>query len=208
MRLYTIRHGQSFGNLPGADGVNSDPGLTDVGKEQATRLAEWLPKFLPEVDAIYCSSMRRVRETVAPLAVAYVIAPIFEDTLREIGTNRWNHLAYDSDEIPPLTAGFWAAEYPFRAFRGEDGESLMHFRTRIGRFMEELRVRHYGETVVVVCHGGVVEFIFDHVFNIGPWRRCDVKTRNTGISLLEYVELPRREAWRLHFHDRAEHLNA
>jgi broad specificity phosphatase PhoE len=60
----------------------------------------------------------------------------------------------------------------------------------------------------VVCHGGVIEAVFDHVFNIGPWQRSQIWTRNTAVSLFEYVEIPRRETWRLHFHDRTEHLIA
>lgn len=207
MRLYTVRHGQSFVNLSDWDGTNFDQGLTDLGKEQAANLAGWLPNFLPEVHAIYCSSMIRARETVAPLAAAYDIAPTFDDHIREIGSNRWNHLAFGPDEMPTFPNEFWASERPYAAIGTDEGESMMHFRTRVGRFVEELRVRHHGETVIVVCHGGVVEAVFDHVFNIGPWRRCEVWTRNTAVSLFEYIELPNREKWRIHFHDRADHLN-
>lgn len=208
MRLYTIRHGQSVGNVPGSQGNDSDPGLTDLGKDQSAKVAAWLPTILSEVEGIYCSPMRRARETMAYVAPAYTATPIFDDDLREIGTNRWDHLAYTVDAMPTLTEGFWAAERPFRAFRGEDGESLMHFRTRIGRFIEKVRVRHQGKDVLMVCHGGVIEFVFDHVFNIGPWRRCEVKTSNTGVSLFEVVEMPYGDRWRLHFHDQLDHLQS
>ncbi len=208
MRLYTVRHGQSFVNLPDWDGNNFDQGLTDLGKEQAAKLAAWLPKFLPQVDAIFCSSMIRARETVAPLATAYDIAPTFDDHIREIGSNRWNHLAYGPGEMPTFSDEFWASERPYSAIGHEtEGESMMHFRTRVGRFVERLSEEFKGKTVIVVCHGGVVESIFDHTFNIGPWRRCEVWTRNTAVSLFEHVEIPRRETWRLHFHDRTEHLS-
>ncbi len=207
MRLCTIRHGESFVNLPDWDGTNFDQGLTGLGKAQAEKVAMWLPALFPEVKAIYGSSMIRVRETVAPLATVYGISPTFEDALREIGTNRWNHVAFSNDEMPTWPGGFWASEQPFVAI-GEEGESLMHFRIRVGRFIEALRARHQGETVLVVSHGGVVESIFDHVFNIGPWRRCEIKTQNTAVTLFEYVELPGRGTWRLHFHNRVDHLQS
>lgn len=206
MRLCTIRHGESFVNLPDWDGTNFDQGLTELGKAQAEKVAIWLPMLFPEVKAIYGSSMIRVRETVAPLATTYNLTAVFEDSLREIGTNRWNHLAFGNDEMPLWPKGFWASEQPFVSI-GEEGESQMHFRTRVGRFVETLRTQHQGETIIVVSHGGVVESIFDHIFNIGPWRNCEIKTQNTAVSLFEYAKLPHRETWRLHFHNRVEHLH-
>ena len=82
----------------------------------------------------------------------------------------------------------------------------MHFRVRVGSFIEELIDKHREETIVAVCHGGVIEVTYDHVFNIGPWRRCEVWTKNTGITRFELVEHPLRETWRLHYHSRVEHL--
>jgi len=86
------------------------------------------------------------------------------------------------------------------------GESYMHFRTRVGIFIEEMAATQRGQTVLVVCHGGVVEAAFDHIFNVGPWRRCEVWDHNTAMTCFEYVEHPGREVWRLHFHNRVEHL--
>ena len=82
----------------------------------------------------------------------------------------------------------------------------MHFRTRVGLFIEEMVELHRDKIVVAVCHGGVAEATFDHIFNVGPWRRTEIWNHNTGVSHFEYVELPRRETWRLHFHNRVEHL--
>ncbi len=207
MHLYTVRHGQSYVNLPEWDGHNFDQGLTPLGQDQADKLAVWLPHFLEKADAIFCSSMLRARETVAPLAKAYEMAPTFADRIREIGSNRWNHLPYEMDDLPPFTPDFWATERPFMPIIGNDeGEALMHFRTRVGRFIEDLVQEYENKTVIIVCHGGVIDATFDHVFNIGPWRRCEVWTRNTAVSYFEYVAIPRRETWRLHFHDRVEHL--
>ena len=82
----------------------------------------------------------------------------------------------------------------------------MHFRVRVGNFIEELVDRHRGQTVIAVCHGGVIEITYDHVFNVGPWRRCEVLTKNTGVTHFELVEHPLRETWRLYYHSRVEHL--
>lgn len=207
MHLYLIRHGQSYVNLPDWSGANWDQPLTALGQQQATALADWLPQRIAPVAAIYASTMIRARETAAPLAGLYGQSLCFDDRVREIGNNRFDHTPWGVDDHHGEFAGFWASERPFAPIMKEPAsETLMHFRARVGVFIEELVEKHHSERVLVVCHGGVIEFAFDHIFNIGPWRRCEVWTHNTGVTHFEYVEHPGREVWRLHSHDRVEHL--
>ncbi|MCS6843638.1 MAG: histidine phosphatase family protein [Caldilineales bacterium] len=208
MHLYLIRHGQSYVNLKDwADG-NVDAGLTPLGQRQAAALAAWLPTVLPHIDALYASTMQRARETAAPLAAAYGCPILWDDRLREIGNNRWDHSAFPPEELPRTYPDYWASERPFATMTPltPGGETFMHFRTRVGLFIEELVECCRGKAIVAVCHGGVVEAAFDHIFNIGPWRRCEVWHHNTGVTHFEYVEHPRRETWRLHYHNRVDHL--
>ncbi len=208
MHLYFVRHGQSFVNLADWTDGNQDAGLTELGQRQAAALAAWLPTVLPHIDALYASTMQRARETAAPLAAAYGCGIRWDDRLREIGNNRWDHSAFPPDELPRNYPDYWASERPFATMTPfvPGGETFMHFRTRVGLFIEELVECCRGKNIVAVCHGGVVEAAFDHIFNIGPWRRCEIWDHNTGITHFEYVEHPRRETWRLHYHNRMEHL--
>ena len=208
MNLYLIRHGQSYVNLKDWAGGNMDEGLTELGQRQAAALAAWLPKQLPQIDVVYASTMQRARETVAPLAQAYHCDVTWDDRLREIGNNRSDHSPWPADNLPQGYSDYWASERPFATTTPmvAGGETFMHFRTRVGLFIEEMVERHRDQIVLAVCHGGVVEAAFDHIFNIGPWRRCEIWNHNTGITRFQYVELPRRETWRLHWHNRIEHL--
>lgn len=210
MHLYLIRHGQSYVNLETWSNGNLDEGLTELGHRQAAALAEWLPQHLPHIDALYASTMRRARETAEYVARAYDCEIHFDDRLREIGNNRSDHSPWPSDQLPQQYADYWASERPFAPATPlvEGGETFMHFRTRVGLFIEELVECCRERRVVVVCHGGVVEAAFDHIFNIGPWRRCEIWDHNTGITYFEYVAIPRRESWRLHYHNRIDHLQA
>lgn len=207
MHLYMVRHGQSHVNLKEWAGGNTDEGLTELGQRQAAALGKWLPAVVPTIEAIYCSTMRRARETVAPLAAAYKAEVRFDDRLREIGNNRLDHTPWPSDALPQQFADYWASERPFAPVAlVEGGESWMHFRTRVGWLVEELAEEHHGKTVIVVCHGGVIEAAFDHIFNIGPWRRCEVWHHNTAVTHFEHVERPRPAPWRLLYHNRVDHL--
>ncbi len=187
---------------------NIDTALTPKGRRQATALAKLLPQEVPRVDALYASTMKRAVETAQTIAAAYACEMQPDDRLREIGNNRHDHSPYPNDALPGDYADYRASQQPFASVTPatDGGESLMHFRTRVGHFIEETIARHHGETVVAVCHGGVVECAFDHIFNIGPWRRCEVWDFNTGVTHFEYVELPGRETWRLHYHNRINHL--
>ena len=208
MHLYLIRHGQSYVNLKEWQGGNLDAGLTDLGKQQAAALATWLGRMLPKVDAAYVSTMKRALETAAPLEQVYAMPFQREDRLREIGNNRLDHTAWPPDKLPREYADYWSSERPFASIVPSvvGGESYMHFRTRVGLFIEEMVDQHCTQAVLAVCHGGVVEAAFDHIFNVGPWRRCEIWMHNTAVSHFEYVAHPGRETWRLHFHSRVTHL--
>ena len=207
MHLYMIRHGQSYVNLHEWEGGNADEGLTELGQRQAQALAEWMPQHVAAIDAIYASTMQRAQETAAYLAQVYDMPVIADDRLREIGNNRFDHQPWPSDDLPEY-GEYWGSERPFSSITParEGGESMMHFRVRIGQFIEELIERHHGQTVVTVCHGGVIELTYDNIFNIGPWRRCEVVTHNTGVTHFELVEHPLRETWRLYYHSRVDHF--
>ena len=93
MHLFLIRHGQSYVNLPDFD-LKSDPDapLTELGEQQAAALAQWLPTQVATIDALYCSTMQRARQTAGFIAKAYPNLTItFDDHLREIGSNRADH---------------------------------------------------------------------------------------------------------------------
>jgi probable phosphoglycerate mutase len=209
MDLYMVRHGQSYVNLKTWENGNSDEGLTELGQRQAAALAAWMPTKVPTIHALYASTMKRALETAEALAQVYDMPIIRDDRLREIGNNRSDHSPWPSHDLPEY-GDYWGSERPFSSITPsrDGGESLMHFRVRIGNFLEELNKRHLGETVITVCHGGVIELTYDHVFNVGPWRRCEVWTKNTGVTRLRYVEHPGRETWRLYYHSRTDHLQA
>jgi 2,3-bisphosphoglycerate-dependent phosphoglycerate mutase len=212
MHLYVIRHGESHINLNEwmpAEGQSMDASLTDLGKTQAEALAAWMPGAVPHLDAIFASTMLRARETVAPLSLAYSLPVTFDDFLREIGNSMIDHSPIPVDMLPRTAAYDKKDEDPFLPMVKDliGVETFMHFRSRIGMFLTRLARENQGKYVAVVCHGGVVNGIFDHAFNIGPYRRADVWVPNTGITYFEYLYEPFMEPWRLHYACRTEHLN-
>lgn len=211
MHIYFIRHGQSFVNLKDWPDGNVDVGLTDLGNRQAGALAEWLPAHVEKFDAIYASTMMRAQETAGHVSAAYGGIEIrSDDRLREVGNNRRDHTPWPNDNLPKKYAEYWSTARPFAPImldaEGNLSETYMHFRTRVGAFVEEMTERHVDETIAIVCHGGVVDVAFDHIFNLGAWRRCEVWDYNTGITYFQFIKDSPREVWRLHYHNRTDHL--
>ncbi len=52
----------------------------------------------------------------------------------------------------------------------------------------------------------MVEAFLEYVFEKGPWSVVAVDTSHTGMTHLEYLPLPNRPDWHLHFHNRIVHL--
>jgi probable phosphoglycerate mutase len=210
MHLYVVRHGQSFVNLPDWDGLDSDSPLTPLGEKQAEALAAWLPGQLKHIDALYSSTMRRAKATAARLAAAYGVEICLDHRLREIGNNRIDHSPFPEGASPSRSDwnAFEPTERPFAGVaKAEGSESIMHFRIRVAAFIEEMIEQHPEQTIIAVCHGGVMGAVFDYCFGIGPWPRCEIWTSNTGVTHFEYVAHPGRETWRLHEHNTIEHLH-
>lgn len=76
VRLTLIRHGRASADW--AD--DPDPGLHKLGHEQAAALVDTLTGPAP----LFVSPLRRTRETVAPLAVAWAVEPVVEPGVGEI----------------------------------------------------------------------------------------------------------------------------
>lgn len=205
MHLYLIRHGQSYVNLPDFDRKNWDRGLTELGHQQAGRVAAWLKQHV-QADALYASTMLRAAETAAHIHDATVLPLTPDDRLREIGSCWDNASPIDLESITPEYPDFWASKLPFIPLF-ERGESWLDFLKRVGWFVAEALARHDDETVLVVCHGGVINAIMDIVYNVGPLRQVDVWNHNTGITHWEHVPQDgRQESWRLHAFNMVYHL--
>ena len=73
MPLLLIRHAQSINNSLPEDQRSDDPGLTELGREQARRLGERLSAWQP--DRLLTSAFRRTLETTAAVAEASGVRP-------------------------------------------------------------------------------------------------------------------------------------
>lgn len=157
--LYLVRHGESdFGSSDfraGARGDQWDPPLGERGLEQSRLLAGRL-RAMPMPAAVYCSPLRRARETVAAFAEPSGVEVVVDDDLSEAYLGDWEGKGFEeilsTDE--QMLHRVRNQEPIWRHAPGV--EELGSFRARVHDAVERIISAHPRGNVLVVCHGGVI----------------------------------------------------
>jgi broad specificity phosphatase PhoE len=135
-RLLLVRHGETDWNAEGRLQGQTDRPLSELGRRQARRLAEDLPR--EQLEAIYSSDLARARETAEIVGERVGLPVELDPDLRE---KDWG-----------TGEGLTAAERDRVEFVGESTEA--HQERMLGA-LRRISDRHPGEkTVLVVTHGG------------------------------------------------------
>ncbi len=189
-RLYLVRHAQSEGNR-GDYGPGRDPPLSDVGREQARRLAGRFAR--QRVDAVYSSPLRRAQETARGIADAANLEVRTLEELREVdlGEAQHNFDTYAEDEALALRERV-ARKPTWDSFPGSEGSAAA--RRRIVGAMDSIVEECSGLRVAVVAHGAVIQTYVSHV--LGLQRDFAFYPFNAGITSIR-AQGERRVLWRL-----------
>ena len=140
-RILIVQHGDKV-REPG------DPGLSDLGHQQAAATAAWLATR--ETPArVGVSPLRRAHETAAPIAQAFGVDAIVDDRLRE--RMNWDGSIPFDDFLAD-----WERSTADRTFRPQVGDSSRDAAERFLAGLDDLAVTiPDGSTGIVVAHGGI-----------------------------------------------------
>jgi broad specificity phosphatase PhoE len=147
------------------------------------RPATWkvtpLSRTLRTADAIFAAGYPRTEPEVEP--------DLIEQSLGE-----WQGLPHA--ELPArLTLpkhAFWPLAGHERPPGGETMADVIH---RVGAALERIAVRHAGEDVVIVSHGGSIRAAVAHCLGIGPDNALHLAVQNLSLTRLERQE----DGWRV-----------
>lgn len=158
-QLILVRHGQQRWPDPQTATVGDwiDPPLSELGRQQAAAVAAYLAD--EPITAVYSSHLKRAHDTGRAVAEARSVEQVVIEQLEEINLY---------GELPPHTRPadvlgekvIGGARERFVLTRRWDSyphsETSADFRRRVGLAVEGAIADHPGETVVVACHGGVI----------------------------------------------------
>lgn len=206
MRLVLVRHGDAHAGFHGVIGGRTGClGLTDLGHTQAEALRDHLAATgRVRADVLVASELRRAIETASTIAPA-------------LGFDEFAQLA-DLCEVDPGEAdGLTWVEYgnryesfdmqaePDRVF-APSGDSWNSFHTRVGDLLARLVEEHQHQTVVAVCHAGVIMASMRLLLGVAdPATGADMRPTNTGLT--EWAHDPATGRWTLHCFNDTAHLH-
>ena len=206
-RLVLIRHGESQVTVDQIVGGHQGcTGLSDEGRSQAKRLRERLERTgeLADTAALYASVLPRAIETAEIIAPALGTGSL--DVQQDCGVCEIHPGEADGLTWEQFRERFGVPSFlPADRYRSwaPGAESWAEFVARVGTTLVDIATRHAGETVVVACHGGVIESSFVALGGLPIARPFDLLATNTSVT--EWVE-GAEGRWRLARYNDAAHL--
>jgi probable phosphoglycerate mutase len=207
-RLVLVRHGESNVTVRRViGGYRTCDGLSPLGVQQSARLAERLAATKEiTADVVIASNFERARET------ADALLPALGGATLEIDPAFGEHdpgpdidgLSFES-YVERFGTPDWQGDPHVVVFPG--GETTAQFHLRVGAALSRLVVAHAGSTIVIVCHGGVVDAVFRQLLRAPSTGGFELQTANT--SLTEFVATGAggtTAPWRIVRYNDAAHL--
>lgn len=198
VRICVVRHGETGWNAEHRLQGHTDIPLNDTGRAQAKVTAALLAG--ERFDAAYTSDLQRAADTAQAIC-ADGPAPQVREALRERHYGVFQGLTYAEAEAQhPVAFGHFKARTPDFVFPG-DGESLAGFAERIRNAFEAIADQHPGQTVLVVCHGGVLDILHRLASGRPLEAPRDFKIPNAALNWLRRERTQWHiEAWALEAH--------
>jgi len=177
MKLLIIRHGESEADILNVWEGRADFNLTDMGKKQATLMANWVADNY-KIDKIFSSPLKRASQTAGILSDRAGAGIIYDEDLMEwqngliAGMPRAEAMA----KYPPPEV-----KHPHTAMYGQ--ESDIQFRMRAETALSKIINENPADgTIAIVSHNGLIMRLFQSFINAPLVSNIFIgKTGDTGI---------------------------
>jgi alpha-ribazole phosphatase len=181
--FYFMRHGKVSGPaaLYGHTDVDVLASTNDDILAQLSPLKTHFNRVLTS-PLIRCSSIASIFSSASELPLTSI------DSLKEISFGDVDGLAFaDHKAYWPDFEKFW--QNP-STFNFDNSESLPHFRARIKTLFSDLCKQYQSESILIVCHGGVIRMLLAIVLDLDlntPKLFSHLRINNASITHLEHT---------------------
>lgn len=206
-RLVLVRHGESQAQVDRVvGGPTGCTGLSELGRRQVEALARRWQARGEVADRLLSSTLPRAVETAELLAPALGgLAVERRPDLCELEPGECDGLSWD-DYQDRYGVDMRADPY---ARLSPGGESVAGFLLRVGRALHGVAVDAAGGTVVIACHGGVVDGSLVCFLGLSLQQAAYLGLRTTNAGVTEWsAEIAKGEPvrWALRRYNDAAHL--
>ena len=137
--------------------------LSPLGHQQVQALADYFHRHPPHV--MYASPMKRVRQTLAPLAKQTGLEPVVLEGLREVDFGEWTGLSWDQVyERFKVSAFNWLDQLEAGGITG--AETTQDFRMRVADALKQIIQESTHKEIAVVCHGGTIRMLLSVLLDL------------------------------------------
>jgi len=202
-QLYLIRHAE----MQPMKGFLRDDGLSALGRVQAERLRDRLAATGEiKADVLISSTYPRARQTTEILSPALGLTPLFDDDLQELRPGEILGLSMEEFRTKYQEEDF--EETPFRAV-APGAENWGQFMLRVGATLERIIRQYEGKTIVLVCHGGVIDGSLLYFFRMSTLSVPPAQMLCHNTSITHWQRIPWKPGafrWRLMKYNDVFHL--
>jgi alpha-ribazole phosphatase len=188
MELILIRHGQCRTDDGSAYCGWTDAPLTDEGVRQAYALAKKLAQR--RLTAVYCSPLKRAKDTAAPIASVQGLVPIEEEGLKELNFGMWESKNWRQIEREyPEEWLQWSRDWKDFVIPGGESARQMYDRTahKLDEILECYRDDKDAQ-IAVVTHQGCIRAMACHILGLGLDAYWRFKMGPGGMAVIEINE--------------------
>jgi 2,3-bisphosphoglycerate-dependent phosphoglycerate mutase len=180
LEILLIRHGQSEADILHVHEGRADYPLTDLGREQAKRLACRLNEHCPP-DIIWTSTLKRASETATILAEEVGCMLMKEPNLME----------FNNGVLAGLPREVAATKYPLPPGgrkpheRIQNGESEIEFRMRVEMALSKILSESSAVVrIAIVSHGGTISNLLRAILQLPVPTDVKFATGDTGMHIV------------------------
>lgn len=162
MELIFVRHAEPVRKF--VEGGPADPELAERGLKQAEAVGAFFAD--EKIDVLYASPLRRAQQTAEAIGAHHSLDILTSDGIAEYDRQSEFYIPVEElkkSDDPELKA-HWQA---LAADKLDDVVEDAHtFRPRVKEAVDELITEHPGQTVVAVCHGGVINVALAEILGL------------------------------------------
>jgi len=200
--LIFVRHGESEGNKNGRYNGQLNLPLSDIGKSQAEKTAEFLDKF--KIDVIYSSDLSRAYDTALATSKRQNIPIISSKEIREIFGGKFEGLEYAKiKDIYPEEYNSWIND--MANCQCPDGESVKDVYLRVSNKISDIVLNNKEKTVLIVTHGLPLRIMSTVWYKKSLSEIRDFEwMKNASVTVVNYDDINKPEVI---LYDEHSHLN-
>ena len=183
--IILIRHGETEWNSQQRMQGHSNSDLSSVGQAQIQALGQWM-KNVP-FDHIYSSDSLRAKQTAEAITQFSGHELKIDLRLREKNLGVFEGLTSEEarERHPEVFRLFKTSGSKYVI---DEGESTQQLQDRALEIVEEIRIKHPEERVLLVTHGGFIRVVMKHSLGLSLETPTRFLIRNTGVFRLVWED--------------------